>query len=92
MKSVIVTGPGRTEIVHGVTILAPLNLPSDVALHASQMYARNVTSLLELIAPKGVLTIDMNDEIVRGTCVTHGRQVLYAAAGGQATSGQGAAK
>ena len=84
--------PGRTEIVHGVTILAPLNLPSEVALHASQMYARNVTSLLELIAPKGVLAIDMNDEIVRGTCVTHGRRVLYSAVGGQATSSQGASK
>jgi NAD(P) transhydrogenase subunit alpha len=82
--------PGRTEVVHGVTIMAPLNLPSELAFHASQMYARNVTSLVELLAPKGALSIDMNDEIVRGACVTHERQVRYVAAGSAAPSGQGA--
>jgi NAD(P) transhydrogenase subunit alpha len=69
--------PGRTVTVHGVTVMAPLNLPSELALHASQMYARNVTALLELLAPKGLLNVDMNDEIVRGSCVTHGGRVLY---------------
>ena len=69
--------PGRTEVVKGVTVMAPLNLPSELAVHASQMYARNVTSLVELIAPKGTLNIDMNDEIIRGACVTHAGQVLY---------------
>ena len=83
--------PGRTEIVHNVTIMAPLNLPSELAFHASQMYARNVTSLLELLAPKGALTIDLNDEIVRGACVTHDRRVRYVAAGGAVPTGQGAA-
>jgi NAD(P) transhydrogenase subunit alpha len=84
--------PGRTEIVHDVTIMAPLNLPSELAFHASQMYARNVTSLLELLAPKGVPAIDMKDEIVRGACVTHERRVLYASPAGHAQSGQGAGR
>ena len=43
--------PGKTEVVHGVTVMAPLNLPSELAFHASQMYARNVTALVELLAP-----------------------------------------
>ncbi|NUQ21047.1 MAG: NAD(P) transhydrogenase subunit alpha, partial [Gemmatimonadaceae bacterium] len=84
--------PGRTEVVKGVTVMAPLNLPSELALHASQMYARNVTSLIELIAPKGTLTIDMNDEIVRGACVTHAGQVLHPAGQSAAPSQTGAAK
>ena len=69
--------PGSTVTVGGVTVMAPLNLPSELAFHASQMYARNVTALLELLAPKGTLNVDMNDEIIRGACVTHGGRVLY---------------
>ena len=84
--------PGRTEVVKGVTVMAPLNLPSELAVHASQMYARNVTSLVELIAPKGTLNIDMNDEIIRGACVTHAGQVLYPPGQSAAPSGQGASK
>ena len=69
--------PGRTVVVDGVTVMAPLNLPSELAFHASQMYARNVTALLELLAPKGTLNVDMNDEIIRGACVAHDGRVLY---------------
>lgn len=69
--------PGVTRVVHGVTVMAPLNLPSEVALHASQMYARNVTALVELLAPKGTLNVDFDDEIIRGACVTHGGEVRY---------------
>jgi len=69
--------PGQTITADGVTVIAPLNLPSELALHASQMYARNVTALLELLAPKGTLNVDMTDEIIRGACVTHGGRVLY---------------
>ena len=76
--------PGRTEIVRGVTIMAPLNLPSELAFHASQMYARNVTALLELLAPKGTLNIDMTDEIIRGSLVAHGGRTLYTPPGSAA--------
>jgi NAD(P) transhydrogenase subunit alpha len=41
------------------------------------MYARNVTALLELLAPKGTLNVDMNDEIIRGACVAHDGRVRY---------------
>ena len=76
--------PGRTEVVRGVTIMAPLNLPSDLAFHASHMYARNVTALLELLAPKGTPNIDMTDEIIRGALVTHGGRTLYTPPGSAA--------
>ena len=61
------------------------------------MYARNVTALLELLAPKdGTLNVDMNDEIIRGACVTHGGRVLYppaaAAAPAPASPAAGAAR
>jgi NAD(P) transhydrogenase subunit alpha len=69
--------PGRSVTVDGVTVIAPLNVPSELAFHASQMYARNVTALLELLAPKGILNVDMNDEIIRGACITHGGRVLF---------------
>ena len=84
--------PGRTEVVKGVTVMAPLNLPSDLAVHSSQMYARNVTSLIELLAPKGALNIDMNDEIIRGACVAHEGRVLYPPGQGTAPTTQGAAR
>ena len=60
---------GETVTRHDVTILAPLNLPSTMPDHASQLYARNVQSLLELITDEGNLAIDWNDEIVQGACV-----------------------
>ena len=82
--------PGRTVSVRGVTVIAPLNLPSELAFHASQMYARNVTALLELLAPKGVLNVDMTDEIIRGACVVHGNRVLYAPGTPASTVKQGA--
>jgi NAD(P) transhydrogenase subunit alpha len=41
-----------------------------MAVHASQLYSRNVSALLELLAPAGELTLDWEDEIIAGTCVT----------------------
>jgi NAD(P) transhydrogenase subunit alpha len=63
--------PGQTIVKHDVTILAPLNLPSQMAEHASQLYARNVQSLLELmVGEDGALSLDFDDEIIAGACVT----------------------
>jgi NAD(P) transhydrogenase subunit alpha len=74
------TEPGQTVSKHDVTIASPLNLPSTMPEHASQLYARNVQSLLELIVDEGQLRIDWEDEIVKGACVA-GKEV---AAGGPA--------
>jgi NAD(P) transhydrogenase subunit alpha len=64
------TKPGEIVSVDGVTIVGLLNLPSTMATHASQLYSRNVSALLELLAPKGELSLDWEDEIIAGTCVT----------------------
>ena len=53
----------------GVTIVGFTNLPSQMAFHASQLYSRNVLSLLQHLAPGGELTLDFEDEITAGACV-----------------------
>ena len=66
--------PSRAdEIVEraGVTIIAPTNLPASVPVHASQLYSRNVTAFLSLLIKDGELNIDMNDDVVGPSCVTH---------------------
>src|SRR6267378_1037295 len=70
------TQAGTTLERHGVTILGPVNLPATVPLHASQMYARNVTSFLNHLVKDGRLQLDFTDEITRATCVTHDGKVL----------------
>ena len=63
------TKPGQTIEHDGVIIMAPLNLPATVPVHASQLYSRNISSLLGLLVEKGELKIDRNDEIIKGACV-----------------------
>src|SRR5438874_636680 len=55
----------------GVTIMAPTNLPATVPVHASQLYSRNVTAFLTLLIKDGELHVDMEDNIVGPSCVTH---------------------
>ena len=55
----------------GVVIMAPTNLPGSVPVHASQLYSRNVTSFLNLLIKDGELHLDMDDNIVGPSCVTH---------------------
>lgn len=62
---------------HGITILGPTDLPSRKPYHASQMYARNVETFLKAIAPKGELKIDIADEVVAGTLLSQGGQVVH---------------
>ena len=58
-------------VVHqGVTLIGPTNLPSTMPFHASQLYARNVSALLQHLAPEGELQLDFEDEITSGACVT----------------------
>ena len=61
---------------NGVTILAPTNLPASVAVHASQLYSRNITSFLSLLIKDGQLEIDMNDDVVGPSCVTHQGKIV----------------
>jgi len=56
---------------NGVVIMAPTNLPGTVPVHASQLYSRNVTSFLNLLIKDGELHLDMDDNIVGPSCVTH---------------------
>jgi H+-translocating NAD(P) transhydrogenase subunit alpha len=65
------TQPGVTQKIGGVTLLAPLNLPAEVPVHASQLYARNILNFLTLILKKGELTFDLSDEVIAGACVAH---------------------
>jgi NAD(P) transhydrogenase subunit alpha len=67
---------GETVIEGDVKVIAPLNLPSEMATHASQLYAKNVENLLGLlISDEGQLTLDFEDEIVDGACITHEREI-----------------
>jgi H+-translocating NAD(P) transhydrogenase subunit alpha len=72
--------PGKSVIRHDVKILAPLNVPSTMAEHASQLYARNVQSLLDLMIKDGQLTLDFDDEIIAGACVTRDGEIVHAGA------------
>lgn len=72
------TRPGETTVENGVTIIGPLNVPSEIPYHASQMYARNVTTFIGHLAPKGVLNLNTEDEILRETMVTHQGAVVHA--------------
>jgi len=64
------TEPGEEVVREGVTIVGLTNLPSTMPDDASRLYARNVTSLLEHLAPEGELRLDFEDEITAGACVT----------------------
>jgi NAD(P) transhydrogenase subunit alpha len=64
------TEPGQTASKHDVTIVSPLNLPSTMPDHASQLYARNIQSVLELIADEGELKLNWDDEILQGAFVS----------------------
>jgi NAD(P) transhydrogenase subunit alpha len=84
-----VTASKPDEVVerNGVTVLAPTNLPAAVPVHASQLYSRNVTAFLNLLIKDGELHIDMKDDVVGPSCVTHeGQWVNQRAAAAIGTS------
>lgn len=72
------TQPGQTIFRYGVTIIGRINLASEVPYHASQMYARNVTSFLVNMLKDGKLNFNMEDEIVRETMLTRGGEIVNA--------------
>jgi NAD(P) transhydrogenase subunit alpha len=88
------TSPGETILVDDVTIASPLNLPSTMPEHASQLYSRNVMSLLELLTGEdGRLQLNFDDEVVAGACVTRDGEIVHEGAkkaAGAASETQGA--
>ncbi|NJK38787.1 MAG: Re/Si-specific NAD(P)(+) transhydrogenase subunit alpha [Oscillatoriales cyanobacterium SM2_3_0] len=67
-----VTEAGKDVQKHGVTIVGPINLPSSMPVHASEVYSKNVLALLKLmITQDGELNLDFEDEVISGACVTH---------------------
>ena len=69
------TEPGEIVERDGVTVVGLTNLPSTMPYHASQLYARNVSALLQHLAPQGELELDWEDEITAGACVTRHEEV-----------------
>ena len=64
------TVPGETVVRYDVTVASPLNLPATMPEHASELYARNVASLLEHMLHDGEVLPDLTDEILASCCVT----------------------
>jgi H+-translocating NAD(P) transhydrogenase subunit alpha len=70
------TEPGKDVVQHGVTVIGPINLPASMPTHASQMYAKNVLALLQLLVTKdGNLQLDFADDIIGDSCVTHAGEI-----------------
>jgi NAD(P) transhydrogenase subunit alpha len=73
------TEPGQVAVKHNVTIVSPLNLASTMPEHASQLYARNIQALLELMADdeSGALAPDFEDEVIAGACIVRGGEIVH---------------
>jgi proton-translocating NAD(P)+ transhydrogenase subunit alpha len=86
------TEPGQTVVKHDVKIVSPLNLPASMPEHSSQLFARNVLSLLELLVGEdGALNLDFDDEIVAGACVVRDGEIVNAGAKATVEKASGAA-
>jgi NAD(P) transhydrogenase subunit alpha len=72
------TKAGETVVAHDVKILGPTNLASRMPDHASQLYAKNVQSLVELmVGEDGALNLDFEDEIIKGACITRDGEIVH---------------
>ena len=72
------TEPGQTVVRHDVKIVSPLNLPATVPEHSSQLFARNVLALLELLVGEdGELQLDFDDEIIAGACIVREGEIVH---------------
>ncbi len=69
------TDPGRDIVAHGVTIIGPINLPSSLPVHASQLYAKNLTSLMQLLMKDKNVEINFADDIIDAACITHAGEI-----------------
>jgi H+-translocating NAD(P) transhydrogenase subunit alpha len=71
------TRPGAEVLYHGVTVLGPLNLPSTVPYHASQLFATNIAAFVRVLIHEGRVSLNLDDEIVRETLVTHEGKIVH---------------
>ena len=69
------TEPGETVMKHDVQILGPTNLPAEMPVHASQLYAKTIAAMIEEVVEEGTFTPDFDDDIFAGACLTHGGDV-----------------
>jgi NAD(P) transhydrogenase subunit alpha len=74
--NVELTQAGEDVDVSGVTIIGTRNVPSTMPLHTSQLFARNVANLLLHLVKDGAINLDFSDEITKGSCVTHGGEIV----------------
>ena len=73
------TEPGKEVVRHGVTIIGLTNLPATMPGSATQMYAKNIQTLIKHLLSDGELKLDFDDEITRGATITHGGKVVHEA-------------
>jgi NAD(P) transhydrogenase subunit alpha len=73
------TAPGETIVKNGVSIVGPVNLPSQGAIHSSEMYARNLFNFVALMLKDGALNLDWNDELIAQSCLTHAGEIRHEA-------------
>jgi NAD(P) transhydrogenase subunit alpha len=71
------TIPGETIVTNDVTIIAPLHISSELAYHASLMYAKNISALVALLAPKGELNLNFGDDIIDAVVITANGEVRH---------------
>ena len=75
--NVEVAVPGETTVVDGVTILAPLNLAATLPEHSSLLFSRNVTNFLDTFSEEGTFNYDAEDDILAGSLITDGGQIVH---------------
>jgi len=73
------TEAGKEVVKHGVTIIGLTNLPAMMPGSATQMYAKNIQTLLKHLIRDGAIALDFEDEITRGATITHGGKVVHEA-------------
>ena len=70
------TDAETTVVSNGVKIIGAVNIPATVPVHASQMYSKNIVNLLQHLFPKGAPNTDLNDDIVKGACITRNGEIV----------------
>ena len=72
------TEAGGSVVHDGVKVIGPVNLPADMPDHASQLYARNVMALLELmVTDEGELELNWDDDVLKGACITRDGEMVH---------------